>query len=157
METMSRDQINYPMLLISSIVFLLANCASANKMIKPGISNCEKCDSKVLYLVSSTQFDSNQIFDFFCAMDESCTNNVEFSEVSNEILFKIFLIEPERALKLLNDNKEFSINYILKELTEPINDGINVRSVYSNVDKVKGYDVLKKQVLKSLQEAISKY
>ena len=119
---------------------------------------CTKCDMELLHLSEKTKvsFSKTEITSMFCTMDHSCSNNAEFSEVSNEILFKIFINQPELALQSLSENAQFDLNYICAELTRPVNDGINVQEAYAAVSRVEGYDNVKTKVLKSFDEAFLK-
>lgn len=155
-------QINKPMCSTLCLTFLFVACIPFGKAASLKSSknvNCKKCDSSIIQITSQhvTNLSYDQITNFFCTMDESCINNVEFSEVSNELLFKIFLNEPKLSLKSLNDNTDVSLDFILKRLSEPINDSIDLRKIHSNVSRIKGYNQLKEKILHSLQVAIDKY
>lgn len=152
-------QIKYHMSPFLLTLFLFM-CASPGKLShSKSQTQCLKCDLEVLKLTSETveNLTSSRIRDFLCTIDESCVNSAEFSEVSNELLFEIFLREPKLSLEILNNRPNQSIDFILKELSEPIHDGIDLERVYSNVSQVKGHKELKGRVMKSIQQAISKY
>jgi hypothetical protein len=83
-------------------------------------------------------------------------DNVEFSEVSNAILFRVFLAEPALCLKSLTDHRDYSISFILEELSEPINDAVDPKELYSRVSNVKGYERTKQKVLEVLKQAMAK-
>lgn len=130
--------------------------------------DCKKCDTSILTVINenSKHYSYQQVCDFFCTVDKSCVDNVEFSEMSNSLLFKILLIEPQLSLKSLSKEQDTSLDFILRELSEPIDDTIDLKKIiddtidlkkiYSKVSEVKGYDKVKEKVLLSLQEAISK-
>ncbi len=70
---------------------------------------------------------------------------------------RFFLGEPKLSLEILNNRPSQSIDFILRELSEPIHDGIDLERVYSNVSQVNGHRELKGRLMKAIQQAISKY
>ena len=52
---------------------------------------CEKCDGKKVLAVSQNMDNLNyqMIYDLLCTFDGSCSRNVEYSEFSNDILYKV--------------------------------------------------------------------
>lgn len=144
-----------------ALILLIASCGCTPKVVmnnrKATIQTpCVKCDMDFLYLSHKDHFSYDEMIGFFCTLDKTCSNNIEFSEVSNAILFKIIQVEPKTSLKILTENSELSLNYILNELKDPINDEIPVTEIHSGISRVKGYDKMKEQVLMSLQEAKEK-
>lgn len=143
-------------MLLSSIVLLLCISFANAAGLKPG--DCKKCDSEILQITEQhiNNLSYTEITNFLCSLNESCVNNVEFSEASNELLFRVFFNEPKLSLKSLSDNRDVSLNFILKQLSEPVNDGIDLKGLHSKMSRVKGYGRLKEKIMHSLQEAINK-
>lgn len=118
---------------------------------------CKKCDSHILTIMEHTKkYDYDLVSQFLCTFDPSCIDNVEFSEVSNAVLFQVFLADPGLCLKSLTDHSTYSTSYILEQLSEPINDGIDLQKLYSSVSNVKGSERIKQRVLEALKQAIAK-
>ncbi len=75
----------------------------------------------------------NMIYLFLYSFDKVCSSNVEFSEYSNEILFKLLKYYPEQVAKnIVKDS--INQDVILKELSSPINDAINTDEVIKAVE-----------------------
>ena len=91
----------------------------------------------------------NDILAFLYTFDESCNNNVEYLEFSNEILFQSLYKHPEQVLKLLS-YKNVNTNLILEELRTPVNDRYNTEDIIKEVDKVEESEI-KNRVKKSLR------
>ncbi len=143
------------------IVLLLITCMCSPKAVTTNRkthvgATCVKCDMGFLYLSHKDYFSRDEMIGFFCTLDDTCSNNIEFSEVSNEILFNIIKVEPEASLKILSEDSGLSIDHILNELKDPINDGIPVNEIHAAISSVKGYDKMKVHVLMSLEEAKEK-
>jgi|GEM_PF-5448943 len=52
---------------------------------------CEKCDRQKVLAVSQNMDSLNYqlVYDLLCTFDESCSRNAEYSEFSNEVLYKV--------------------------------------------------------------------
>jgi hypothetical protein len=60
--------------------------------------------------------------DFLCTFDSSCETNVEFSQWSNEMLFKLLDKEPELVIKVFDQSHLDNIGNLLDEIENPIHD-----------------------------------
>ena len=136
------------------LALFLVGCASTSNILE----ECKKCNLEVAVFSNknAANLTYDQINNFFCTLNDSCRNNVEFSEVSNEALFQVFLNKPELWLKSLNENSSLSFDFILQQLSQPINDGIDLQKTHSNVAKIKKYSGTRGKVLESLHKAIAK-
>jgi hypothetical protein len=80
---------------------------------------------------------SKLISDFVCTFDSTCVNNAEFSEWSNELLFKVVI----KDINLLNKSlRELGYDYVLliaNELENPIND-VDFFTVYNSIRVAQG-------------------
>lgn len=119
-------------------------------------ASCVKCDIDLLPFPHDDNFSEIEILNAFCALDESCSINVEFTELGNEMLFKILSHAPVTSIKILSEHSELSINHILSELESPVNDGIPLDEIRVSISKVEGYNIMKKKILNALEEAIKK-
>lgn len=86
------------------------------------------CSSEILLNTEKNIDKLNLVLvaDFLATFHESCNNNVEYSEWSNELLFQVINKKPGRFLELLMKNTSLSRDFIINELAHPINDGINI-------------------------------
>ena len=89
---------------------------------------------------------------FLLTFDSTCHRNAEYSEWSNDLLFKVIQAHPRGVLAILQSNRNVDFTYILSELQDPIGD-CDVQWIYSKVKKVHGYSGIKKRVLESLEQA----
>jgi hypothetical protein len=94
--------------------------------------------------------------DFLHTFDKSCSNNVEFSEWSNELLFQFIEHYPDIFIKLLSSKEIFDTTYIYKNLETPVNDGINLEKIRANIKSVKSNSPIKAKLLECINNAISK-
>lgn len=89
------------------------------------------------------------IYLFLYSFDESCNNNVEYCEYSNEVLFKLLVQYPEKlAINLLKEGINQEI--IFNELSSPINDAINTDQVVKSVKNANIDDALKNKIIAAL-------
>lgn len=98
-----------------------------------------------------------QVLSFLGNFNDICELNIEYSEFHNYLLFAILRQQPELVLKVISENKTLQYQYINKNITNPINDTINLKGIYKNVDAVRGYEGVKDSVLTSLKIAIDSY
>ena len=98
-----------------------------------------------------------EMFFFLYTIRETCKNDAEFSEVSNAALFKIIELHAAVFLQIINKfQRVFDYNYILLTLKNPVNDGIDVKKVISNLNAVEGYNSVKKPIINALQIALTR-
>jgi hypothetical protein len=103
---------------------------------------------------STMNLTTGQIFNFLKTFDIECNNNAEFSEWSNEKLFKIIEFNADNFLKSIEIHKaDLNFDYILKEFGSPVNDGIDIKLVYKKVEQTKDNSNFKKQVLQILKQS----
>ncbi len=94
----------------------------------------------------------NELYSLYVNDDD----NVEISEVRNEMLFEI--VESDRLDCLCQIMQADSIfqEKVLTELKSPVNDGINLEEVICNVNEYKGDSIIRHKMLTSLKEAVAK-
>lgn len=94
---------------------------------------------------------NNEIYLFLFSFDTSCANNVEYSEYSNEVLFRLLSRYPKQVAKnIIKDSINEKI--ILHELSSPVNDGINLKKVIESVENAKIDENVKKKFLNALKK-----
>lgn len=91
---------------------------------------------------------------FLCSFDKSCENNVEYSEYSNEMLFRFLQKDPELLLKALNDTSPDSkLSTILQIFSEPVSDEFETDDLVKALElvEVQSLDNLKLRLIDSLK------
>lgn len=132
------------------ILLLLLSCKANNNIIQ------NPCDTDYLHkLENADTLSDRKIFLFLKNYSNTaCYNNVEYSEVSNEMLF--FILEKYTGQFISQLDKISDKAKILDELASPVHDEIDITSV---LDKVKIYDKYpetKQEVIVALNTAMLK-
>jgi len=116
-------------------------------------NNCKSCDIEKVKIVND-HMDSltfQIVSDFLCTFDNSCINNVEYSEWSNETLFKLLESSPTLFFEVVTkgqvDNK-----LLLKEIENPIQD-FDIQVIYDKINGATASTDLKGEYLKALMTA----
>ncbi|MEL7147701.1 MAG: hypothetical protein AAFO69_15105 [Bacteroidota bacterium] len=89
---------------------------------------------------TSNKLDSLQDEDialFLRTFSASCRNNVEFSEMSNEVLFEIIDKHTYKLVELLNQKDMRNLQTILSEIRDPINDRYTPKELIEKVEALK--------------------
>jgi hypothetical protein len=122
----------------------------------PGIDNYDptKCKTEPLLTFSENINDLSEqmVLDFLSTFSVICEANAEFSEWSNELLFKALSNNPELVLKVLNSNanKLDTVN-IYSELESPLHDLIPIDSITTKIEPLDIDDRIKNSVLRRLE------
>lgn len=96
-----------------------------------------------------------QIFRFLTTISVDCRNNAEFSEYSNERLFKIMELNPDNFLKAIDiHNTEVEFSEIIEQIKSPINDGIDLKEIFTKIQKSKVDSGFKVKILKAIKYSI---
>ena len=67
------------------------------------------------------------VAEFLASFHKGCKTNVEYSELSNELLFQVTERRPDYLLQLLFKNNSLDKDLIKGEFTSPIHDRIEVK------------------------------
>jgi hypothetical protein len=116
----------------------------------------ERCDINAILQVdrSFNEIEYQDIFGFLYTFDEECSNNVEYSQFSNEILFKLFSVYPDAMVDIMTESKEqLNIKVILDVLKSPILD-YDIQAIYDDVKNCSIQSPVKGEILSSLQVAL---
>jgi hypothetical protein len=116
-------------------------------------SACVKCDISLLRETEKdfAKLSRQKILDFLCTFDPRCATNIEYSEYSNELLFKILDRYTGEFLWALS-KKQVHKQYIYETLSNPLLD-VNADFLKDKVRNEKGAnDSIRKSVLKSLDK-----
>ncbi len=94
---------------------------------------------------------------FFAAFsDPRYQQDVEWSEGANELLFKLMDRKPQLFFSALFGMSARDIAAVKKEIDNPINDGIPIRSIVDHVKQAKMPNALKRRSLALLKDTIEK-
>ena len=114
----------------------------------------QKCNGAYVLTIKMNEdnLDTSMISNLLRTIDESCRNNAEFSEFSNEMLFKVI----EKRLDLFCESyqrlaNEIDTAYILFNLRNPIHDGIPLKSILIKMDEVGDEFIYKQEILGNLK------
>ena len=119
--------------------------------------DCKKCDIEKLLDLSENinNLDFEIVKGFICTFDSTCINNIEFSEWSNELLFKLI----EKDINLLNKVlRDLGFNYVKligKELETPIID-FDLNKLYILINNSKGPNYIIETEKKAIKNAAKK-
>ena len=116
-----------------------------------------RCDVSVVLETEENleSLSDDLIYLFLYTFGEECKDNAEYSEFSNEVLFQLLYKYPKRtAINLLKE--DINKDIILNELKSPINDIIDVNTLYELVTRTEIGGDLKSEILSALKVALSK-
>lgn len=121
-----------------------------------GIDNFDKtkCQSEPLLAITNNieHLDDSLILDFLKTFSVICENNVEFSEWSNELLFKILSKNLELFFKTFADNiSVLDTTAIFKELESPLHDLIDLEQIRKNITTIDIDKDFKEKIIKRLE------
>jgi len=99
-----------------------------------------------------------QILSFLKTLGHDCDNNAEFSEASNETLFKIIEFNSAKFITVIEKHQsDIEFSSILKMIENPINDGIDLKKILTLINNVKSDSMIKSKIVDSIKTAINKY
>ncbi len=121
----------------------------------PGIDNYDttKCRTQPLLTLDQNLGDltDQMVLNFLDAFSVICDTNIEFSQWSNELLFKVLEENPKQLLQVLSDNlADLDTAAIYDELESPLHDLIPIDSITSEIKLLNIDDQLKTSVLERL-------
>lgn len=119
------------------------------------VETCVKCNIEMVILMDTAidHLTPPIVRNFLCTFDKSCTNNSEFSEISNAVLFKLVDINPTLFLTVFKDLAYKNKEVIINELEKPLLD-FNLPEISDKVKAVKTASRDKGKVLKALKSGI---
>ena len=134
----------YYILIILLTLVSLPNIASAQS---------QKCDIDKLLIINKNMDDLSfqMIEDFLLTFDESCKNNVEYSEWSADLLVKVIDRYPKLYFKVLTSDKISNESYILKTFSNPLSE-YNYQKLYDKINVIETDKSIKSNYLKCLIE-----
>ena len=115
----------------------------------------KKCDSIILKTTSDSldQLSPTLVLNFLSTFNQSCVNNAEFSEWSNELLFTLLNQNTEMVLLVIQEKgKDIDKKSILKEMESQTLDKVDIPKLIEKVKKVKLSKELKDEVISRLNK-----
>jgi hypothetical protein len=120
------------------------------------VTPCDKCDIEKVK-IANEHLDSltfQIVNDFLCTFDSICKNNVEYSEWSNETLFKVLEKSPTLFFKVIATGHVDS-KLLLKEIESPIHD-YDFQKIYNKIKATSAPTNIKSKYLNALIVAADK-
>ena len=117
-----------------------------------------KCNINILKSFNES-LDSLQINiakEFFLTFNDTCSNNIEYSEWSNELLFDYLSKYPKNFIEVLSLDEKYKLNVIYKNLESPINDNYDLENIYKKIEIINTQSPIKKEILKRIKIALIK-
>jgi len=118
---------------------------------------CDKCDLEKVRIVNQhlDSLTAQMVHEFLCTFDNSRINNAEYSELSNETLYLVLEKAPDLFFKVLTSG-HFDDRIILREIENPLSDGINLQKIYDKIKLSETRTRLKTKYLNALILAAEK-
>ncbi len=115
-------------------------------------TDCKKCDIEKVKTIHDNidNLTFKMVKDFLCTFDNLCETNIEFSQWSNEMLYKLLDKEPELIIKVLDQSQLDNIEILLDEIENPIHE-FDYQKICEKVSEVKIESDFKQKVLKSIK------
>jgi hypothetical protein len=139
-----------------TILIFLTLIINSNIYSQKVVDNITKCDLETIknLRIHKDSLTDKLMTDFLFSIDNSCKNNVEWSEASNWTLFWLADIETKRFIDLLKSNQnELDIQLIVEEFKQPVNDGIDLIGIYKKIEKLNDKSELVIKILDSIKSA----
>jgi hypothetical protein len=148
---------------ITFIFFLLITTSCKQKETESE-KNEEVCDIKTLVVINSILENGTELSDqnfavFIANMDPNCSNNVEYTEFNNELIFKTLKSNPKKFVEFLSrvSKKKEILEFVLTQLQNPIDDGIELNEINRQLEKTETEDAKTKELIsESIKKAIEK-
>ena len=122
-----------------------------------GHAGCQKCENEKVKVIRDNidNLTTQMVKDFLCTFDNSCSTNIEFTQWSNEMLFKVLDKEPRLIINALDQNHFGNIEILLEEIENPIYD-YDYQEIYDKLSRVQTKKGNKERLLKSIELAAIK-
>ncbi|EGV44230.1 hypothetical protein BZARG_3109 [Bizionia argentinensis JUB59] len=149
---------------ISKIVESETEKGTENKVENVVAEKISNCDLKTLVEINSllekgTELNDQNFAVFFANMNPECSNNAEYSEFNNELIFKTLESNPKKFVAFLSrvSKKKKILEFVLTQLRNPIHDGIELNAIYESLGKTETEDAKTKELVsESIKNAIEK-
>jgi hypothetical protein len=136
------------------IFFILLLVSTANtSAIARSFLHCPKCDIEVLKYTENhlANLSRKEVAEFLCTFHSSCSNNVEYSEYSNELLFRVLDKYTDDFIWVIA-NTQVCKKYIYERLSTPLFD-VDVNALKVKVQEIrKGDNNVRKEIIEALSK-----
>lgn len=137
------------------VLFLLVGLCGCKNQEKysSAVNSCIACDINAVDSVAKNiaKISDDQIDRFLCAIKKECHNNVEFTEASNYVLFKLLEERTESFVKIFSKSTSLDKEYVLRQIGSPLLD-YNISALILKVEKSKGDLIIKQKIIESLNK-----
>jgi hypothetical protein len=149
---------------ISKIVESETEKGTEKKVENVVVEKIPNCDLRTLVEINSllekgTELNDQNFTVFFANMNPECSNNVEYSEFNNELIFKTLESNPKKFVAFLSrvSKKKKILEFVLTQLRNPIHDGIELNAIYERLGKTETEDTKTKELVsESIKKALEK-
>jgi hypothetical protein len=141
------------------IIFLVITVSVGISVAQSEKKDSLKCSIEMVHNINKQieNCTDNLILDYLQTFGEECKNNIEYSEFSNEVLFKLLQGQPEQFCKVLDANKsKIDFNSIIQEIENPLLDLVDLQQAKERILEIEISAQLKKKLIPALDKAIVK-
>lgn len=139
---------------LASVVALLVPGLAGHAQAQVGQQRCAACSIEVV-INTNAHLDSLTQAEFSCfiaTFDPSCGVNAEYSEFSNEVLFKVLLSHPGYLVRYVEDDSEpMKTQYVLSQLSAPVTDEFCPQECIRSITNASGAVGAKDRILQALR------
>nr|HPN47461.1 hypothetical protein [Bacteroidales bacterium] len=119
------------------------------------LSDSLKCNITVVRKTGNKidELTTSEIKMFLFTFSKGCSRNIEYSEYSNEILFKVLINYPSQFIDCIDLNPDIEFEYILSELANPLLD-IDRKKLITVIKEANGKPDIKLKIIESIEKAM---
>lgn len=132
--------------------FLVYGTSFSQKIEVPFPCNIKVVDETNIN-IDSLNYDQVELF--LQTFDSTCKNNVEFSEYSNEVLFKLLTIRTILIVKVLSTSKNIDLQIIFAEIENPVIE-FDFQPIFLKLNSISGFNTTIAKLKKCIRIAASK-
>ncbi len=116
-------------------------------------TECKKCDVSLLARLGQRMrsLTNQDIYDLLCTIDNECSNNVEFVEIANNMVYQALLIYPRPMIVHLSRSDVFDNAFIYHQIETPILD-YDFDNIAHNINKIEGYEEYKIRIIAAVRK-----
>lgn len=117
------------------------------------MTECKRCDVNLLARLSQRirSLTNQDIYDLLCTVDDECSDNVEFVELANDMLYQALMIYPRPIIAHLSRGSSFDNAFIYLQLETPILD-YDFDHIADNINKIEGYEEYKIRIIAAIRK-----
>lgn len=104
-----------------------------------------KLENQITYKTEEIRFIFNQV-------EKSLINNIEKTEIINNLLHRVLFYKPRKFLKNADRMNDENFIILLKIIENPLNDKYNVKDTIKKIEIIKFKTKTKQKILESLKK-----